>query len=96
MMPVLARLEALHAASELTAEQVRQGLEKLGAALRHELHQQDRQRLRQLEEPLNRLISALNMYMYLAYTDTTECEATPVYFGDPNSSSVESTKILGN
>ena len=63
MMPVLARLEALHAASELAAEQVRQGLEKLGAALRHELHQQDRQRLRQLEEPLNRLISALNMCM---------------------------------
>ena len=71
---------------ELSAEEV--------AALRHELHQQDRQRLRQLEEQLNRLISTLNMYMYLTDTDTTECEATPVYFGDPNSSSVESTALL--
>ena len=38
------------------------------------------------------LISALNMY--LTDTDTTECEATPVYFGDPSSSSEESTALL--
>jgi hypothetical protein len=49
-VPLLAPLKALHAATELAAEQAGHGLEQLGAALLGQLHQQDRQRLRQLED----------------------------------------------
>jgi hypothetical protein len=49
-VPVLAPLEAHYAVAELAAEQAGHGLEQLSTVLRRQLHQQDRQRLRQLKD----------------------------------------------